>query len=293
MHDSLERAIGSAPVSTVDIDTVVAKGRRHNARRRLALGSVAGGTALVAAGVVAALTMTLSGTTVPGRPPATGPRIQVQPGSSTPSMPNAPTHAGETREQAAQRLATALTAAIVAALPGTQVNDGPTGHAPLVVSFDDTATVNGTPVAFPRFSAEAVLSGTGSSEVFFESRPGGPDPAPSPDPSGPPIAITFVDTCDGISHAFQFEEHSATQECSQSTGPAGQTVVIVSERCLDCAGQPVFRIDAYVTWANARVDVGVISILKRGGTSQTPTTPLLTADQVVAIATNPDLTVTS
>jgi hypothetical protein len=138
-----------------------------------------------------------------------------------------------------------------------------------------------------------VLSGTGSSEVFLESRPGGPDPAPTTDPSAPPIGILFVDACDGTSHAFQFEDHSATEECTQTTGPAGQTVVLVSERCLDCPGQPVFRIDAYVTWANARVNVGVISMLKRGGSSQAPTTPLLTAEQVVGIATNPDLTVTS
>jgi hypothetical protein len=58
MHNILEQAIGSAPVSTVDVDAVVAKARRHNARRRLAIGSAAGGTALVAAGVVATLTMT-------------------------------------------------------------------------------------------------------------------------------------------------------------------------------------------------------------------------------------------
>ena len=290
MHNILEQAIGSAPVSTVDVDAVVAKARRRNVRRRLAIGTAAGGTALVAAGVVATLTMTLSAATIAGRPPAPGPMIPVQPGSSTPS---APTHDGETREQAAQRLATALTAAIVAALPGTQVNDGQTGHAPLTVSFDDTATVNGTPVAFPRFSAEAVLSGTGSSEVFLESRPGGPDPAPTTDPSAPPILISFVDACDATSHAFQFEDHSATEECTQTTGPAGQTVVLVSERCLDCPGQPVFRIDAYVTWANARVTVGVISVLKRGGPSQALTTPLLTEDQIVAIAISPDLTVTS
>jgi hypothetical protein len=120
-----------------------------------------------------------------------------------------------------------------------------------------------------------------------------PRPAPTTDPSAPPIGISFVDACDGTSHAFQFEDHSATEECTQTSGPAGQTVVLVRERCLDCPGQPVFRIDAYVTWANARVTVGVISLLKRGGPSQVATTPLLTADQVVAIATNPDLTVTS
>jgi hypothetical protein len=280
-------------VSTVDVDAVVEKARRRTVRRRLAIGSAACGTALVAAGVVVTLTMTLSAATIAGRPPAPGPMIQVQPGSSMPGTPSAPRHDGETREQAARRLATALSAAIVAALPGTQINDGQTGHAPLTVSFDDTATVNGTPVDFPRFTAEAVLSGTGSSEVFLESRPGGPDPAPTTDPSGPPVGISFVDACDEDSHGFQFDSHSATDECTQTTGAAGQTVVVVSERCLDCPGQPVFRIDAYVTWANARVNVGVISVLKRGGSSQALTTPLLSADQVVAIATNPDLTVTS
>jgi hypothetical protein len=293
MHNILELAIGAAPVSTVDVDAVVAKARRHNVRRRLAIASAAGGTALVAAGVVATLTMTLSAATIAGRPPATDPMIRIQPGSSTPSTPSAPTHDGETREQAAQRLATALSAAIVAAIPGTQVNDGQTGQAPLTVAFDDTATVNGTPVNFPRFTAEAVLSGTGSSEVFLESRPGGPDPAPTTDPSAQPVGISFVDACDETSHAFQFEDHSALEECAQTAGPAGQTVVLVSERCLDCPGQPVFRIDAYVTWANARVNVGVISILKHGGPSQVLIPPLLTAGQVVDIATNPDLAVTS
>ena len=297
MHHMMDQAIGAAPVSAVDVDAVIAEGRRRTFRRRLAIGGAAGGTTMVAAGVLVALTLTLAGTANPGtgateagRPPV----IKVQPGSNA---PGAPTHDGETRAQTAQRLATALTDAIVATIPGTHVSDGQTGQPPLVVSFDDSATIDGNAVAFPRFTAEAILSGTGSSEVFLQSRPGGAEPASTPSgPSGepaPPTAISFVDECDAASHPFQFETHSAVQECTATSGPEGQTVILVSERCLDCSGQPVFRIDAYVTWANARVNVGVISVLKRGGPSQALGAPLLTAEQLVAIATRADLTVTA
>jgi len=277
VRQTLDQAIGVAPASTVDVDRVVAKGRF---RRRLAVAGAAGGTALAAVGLIAALTLT------------TGPRPGPGPGPTEvqPAAPDggAPVRAGETPEQTTARLVTALTDGLTSALPGVRLTDGPTGQAGVVV-FSDA-----------RHSADIVLTtAAGPSEVFFESWPGGDQPessAPTDWPSGqpaPPVAITWIRSCAELPHneTIIAEGHRVADECQESTGAGGQTIVAITERCLDCATPTTYRYDVYVTWTNARVGLSINRDTKRGPAGS-GAAPLLTLEQLVAIAADPRLTVT-
>ena len=280
MHNALDHAIGASPVSTVDIDSVIASGRRRGLRRRLTVG--AGGFA--AAGLAAAIALT----TVGGSAQTLAP-VKLGPASGD----NAPVRAGETRDQASQRMAAALTAGLSAALPGVHLTDGPTGQAGVTVSFDESRG---------GYTTDTVLAApNGGGEVFLVSLPGGQAPAPTTPtdwPSGqpaPPTFVTWLDSCADLStgESFFADGHRAVQECQASTGPGGQTIVAVSLRCLDCPGQPTFNYDVYVTWGNARVNLSIDRDTKRGGPNDSQPAPLLNREQLIAIATDPELTTTS
>ncbi len=284
MRHSLDQAMGAAPVSTVNVDQIVDRARRRGLRRRVA--AAAGGTAMVAAGVVAALALTAPGA------PAPGPGQQAaHPGAASGA---APIRDGETADQASQRLSATLADGLTAALPGVRLSDGPTGHPGVVVYFDQGQ--DPTP-----YNTDTVLAtATRQGEVFLVSWPGGRVPVPAGPtnwPSGqpaPPTFVTWVSSCTDLSTGDAFVDgHRVVQDCQESVGPAGQTVVTLTDRCVDCAGQPTFRYDVFVTWTNARVNLGIERDTKRGGPDGSATAPLLTRDQVIAIATNPDLTVTS
>jgi hypothetical protein len=287
MRHTLDQAIGTAPVSTVDVDNVVARARRRILGRRLAV--AAGGTAFAAAGAVAALVLA----TVAPSPPSRGP-TQIQPAAHGGA---APVRDGETRDQATQRLVVALTDGLTTALPGVRLADGPTAQPGVVVSFEQYSDA-------ARYGADTVLTAataTGQGEVFLESWSGGrvPVPAtpstwPSNEPA-PPVPLAWVGSCadlptgDGVT----FDGHVVVNDCADSIGPDGQTIVAVSERCLECPGQPTLRHDVYVTWSNARVSLSVARDTKRGGEDGSRSAPLLSRAQVIAIAMDPELTVTS
>jgi hypothetical protein len=284
MRHSLDQALGAPPVSTVNVDQIVARARRRGLRRRVT--AAAGGTAVVAAGVVTALALITPGPPAPGR----GQHV-VRPGAASGA---APVRDGETSDQARQRLSAALAGGLTAALPGVQLSDGPTGQPGVVVYFDQGQ--NRSP-----YNTDTVLAtATRQGEVFLASWPGGRVPAPaSPTdwPSGqpaPPTFISWVSSCAELSTGDSvMDGHSVVQECQDSLGPAGQTVVTLTDRCVDCAGQPALLYDVFVTWTNARVNVTIDRDTKRGSPDESATAPLLTRDQVIAIATDPDLTVTS
>jgi hypothetical protein len=276
--------MGAPPVSTVDVDQIVARGRRRGLLRRAA--AAAGGTAVVAAGLVVALAVT-----APGAPARGTEQNLVRPGASSGA---APVRDGETQDQAKQRLSLALADALNAALPGVQLSNGPTGERGVVVYLDQARH----PSPYNTDTVLATVARQG--EVFLESWPGGRTPAPAGPtnwPSGqpaPPTFISWVTSCADLSTGDSFMDgHRVAQECQESVGPAGQSVVTLTERCVDCVGQPTFSYDVYVTWTNARVNLGIDRDTKRGDPNESATAPLLTRDQVIAIATDPDLTVTS
>jgi hypothetical protein len=283
----LDQAIGSTPPSTIDVDGVVATARRRSVRRRWAVAGAAGGTALAAVGVVAALMLSSAGPL-----PSTS-RVEAGDSSSaTQGSGAAPVRAGETRDQAEQRIVAALTDGLTAALPGVRLSDGPTGAPGVSLSFMDS------PVGY---NTDTVLTtATVPGEVFYESWAGGTAPAaaeptdwPSDQPP-PPKVITWFTSCADMPTApvVNGDGFTLVDDCVDSVGPDGQKVVSVTERCPGCPGQPIDRHDVYVTWNNARVGMAIVTDTKRGGPTGAHA-PLLTLDQLIAIATNPDLTVTS
>ena len=273
MRHELDQAIGMAPVSTIDVDTVVTKGRRRTFRRRLAVAGGAGGTALAAVGVVVAMSLTTA------TPPAVGQQNQtkLQPAAPTGA---APAHAGETTEQTRQRLASALTAGLTTALPGVQITDGPTGQPGVDIYYAPNV----------RFDTDTVIrTSAGASEIFLISWPGGQMPESA---RGPVNVISWLDSCADLPTYLEMtmgDGHKGAGDCQESTGPQGQTIVAVTQRCDDCAQPLVYRHDVYVTWTNAKVNLAVSGDLKRGNPEAKPTT-LLTVQQLIAIASDPNLT---
>ncbi|MBX6722927.1 MAG: hypothetical protein IRY92_06805, partial [Dactylosporangium sp.] len=103
MHDILDEAIGPSPVSTVDVDRVIAAGRRRTRLRRLLLVGPAVGCAAAVTAVIALALTTAGG---PSTPPSTP--IEAQPGTQLGSPPYTPSGAapirpGETPDQIRQR----------------------------------------------------------------------------------------------------------------------------------------------------------------------------------------------
>jgi hypothetical protein len=283
-----DQAMGTTPVSAVDVDHVVAKGRRRSIRRRLAVAGAAGGTAIAAVGIVTALVLNAGG------PPSQPPRLAEPGGGNTTAAVHdgkAPVRSGETEEQTKQRLAAALTAGLTTALPGVRLSDGPTGQAGVVIYHEGTS---------PQYDTDTVLStAAGSGELFLVSQPGdGPTVAPTasgwPSDAPPPVTITWLTSCSAMPSGDKVsgEGYRIVDECQQSTGPAGQTVVAVTERCVGCPG-PTLSYDVYVTWTNARVELAVDRDTKRGGSNDSLSAPVLSRDQAIAIAVDPELTVTT
>ncbi|MBX6749342.1 MAG: hypothetical protein IRY85_06640 [Micromonosporaceae bacterium] len=281
MRDILDAAIGAPPTSTVDIDRVVAAGRRRTRLRRLAMIS----PAVPAVAAVAVVLATLGGSpTAPTDP------IQAQPGTEASGTPGVAPVYDETPEQTRQRLATALADGLAAALPGVELTNWPTGQAGVVLSVSDD---------LGRYESSTVLTtAAGKGQLSFVSWRGGRTPEfemPTPLPAGAPRPIMWFDACSQVpAHdAFTSEGYRVVTECEESVGAEGQTIVVTSERCVDCPGQPaIMRRDAYVTWTNAKVLVAIVNALKSDEPGTTPLAELLlTKEQLVTIASDPELTV--
>lgn len=274
MRDLLDEAIGASPASTVDIDRVVATGRRRIRLRRLAMASP-----VVPAAAAVALAVTVLG----GSPTAPTNPTPIQPGAAASGA--APVY-DETQEETQQRLADALTDHLAAALPGATLTAWPSGEAGVVITANDDLT---------RYEGSVVLTtNDGANQLIVAAEPGGAPPSPTPPPSG--IAwLTWVESCSQLTPPVSEqtpEGYPVTTECEESVGADGQTIVVLSKIC-DCPGQAVtLHREAYVTWTNARVVVGINNALKSGTPGATSLAALLlTKEQLVAIASDPELTV--
>lgn len=291
MRNTFDEAIGASPASTVDVDAVVAIGRRRARLRRLTTVGAGVGT-LAVVGTVGTLVLASWVSAAPDPGPN-----QVQPAAPDGS---APVRDGETPEQTEQRLVSALTDGLTAALPGVQLSDGPTGQ-PGVELYHDPGT--------GRYDSDAVITtAAGEGEIFFVSWAGGDLPDSTP-PAGetagqpaPPVAVTWVESC-----ADMPEQRGA---CTEFVGPDGQTVVVVTERLSEGAqaetagGGPdagpvegttgqMTTYQVYVTWTNAKVVLAIASDTKRGTPDTIAQLPLLTTEQITTIAMSPELTVTA
>jgi hypothetical protein len=295
MRNIFDEAIGTSPVSTIDVDAVVAKGRRRVSHRRYAF--AAAGTGVVAVtGVVAALALATFGAPAPG-PPVIGF------GSSAPPDGSAPVRDGETPEQTRQRLAAALVDGLTAALPGVRISDGPSGQARVVIFHDPGRDPS------PYSSDVVITTAAREGEVFFESWPGGtmlgtdPNGGQGSGQPAAPVPVSWIESCVDVPSPYE--------DCEASVGPAGQTIVVVSASIREGAqggsggggpgaapvGDATSGVVAFhyvfVTWTNAKVQLTIASDTKRGEPDTVAVPPLLTRQQLTAIAIDPALTVTA
>jgi hypothetical protein len=298
MRNTFDEAIGTSPVSTLDVDAVVAKGRRRASLRRFAVAGA--GTAVVGVtAVVTALALTTFGPSAPGAP--SPPELGV--GSTADPDGSAPVREGETPEQTERRLAAALTDGLTAALPGVRISDGPTGRPEVVVHHDPDASireydsdnvVHDPDAGEGRYDSDIVLTtAADEGEVFFESWPGGAMPG----------QLTWIESCADVPAPYE--------DCEQSAGPDGQTIVVLSARIREGAqgeatdggpgatpvegaapGEVAFHY-AFVTWTNAKVGLTIASDTKRGNPDAVAGPLLLTRQKLVDIAIDPDLAVTA
>jgi hypothetical protein len=266
------------------VNSVIVAGRRRTRRRRLFIvGPVAGSAAAVFA-IIAITLSTVGPSPVPGAPTVVQPAV-------TPPAPAgvAPVHAGETPAQTSRRLAAALTESLSAVLPGVELTEWSTEEPGVVVSHDRDRA---------RYTTGTVLTTpAGQSQVDFVSWPGGRLPAPvtvsgwPADAPPPPVMVeAWFESCGDIATDPLYGQ----LECAQSVGPDGQTVVALTATCGADEGCPANMISAYhawVTWTNAKVQVSVTAGTKRGGPPDPRVPPLVSLDQVVAIAADPKVTV--
>lgn len=279
MHDILDEAIGPSPVSTVDVDQVIAAGRRRTRLRRLLLMGPAVGSAAAVTAVVA-LALTAAG----GPPTTPSTQSGTQPGSP-PSAPSgaAPIRTGETPDEIRQRLATALADGLAAAVPGVVLSDGPTGRAGVSIHVDDDRG---------RYESDTVLTtAAGEGELGLLSLRGGIEPGWKT--AGWSEGEPWFDSCSEVptNDAFIDEGYRLVTECEESVGAEGQTIVVTSETCVGCPGRPTMSRYAYVTWTNARVLVLIMNDTKRSEPDTIPAPLLLTKEQLITIASDPELTV--
>lgn len=274
MFKTIEEQIGASPLSTIDVDAIVVAGRRRTRLRRLA---AVGSTTAAATAVVATLALTVSALGTPGQPSAP----TVVPPAAQPAGPDgaAPVHAGETPEQTTQRLAAALTDALTAALPGVVLTEWFGGQPGVLVNYE------GKP---DRYNAGTVLTvEAGQNQVDFQSWPGGVLPPPMTVTSSPPDA--WFESCEDVT-----DPRHSQLECTDSIGPDGQKIVAFTVLCGpddECPVGMVSSYRVYVTWTNARVELSIAAATKRGGPADPPAPPLLTLEQVIAVAVDPGLTV--
>jgi hypothetical protein len=278
-------AIGEVPPSTVDVDAAITLGRRAVRLRRVANPAVAAGVAVVLLTGAVAYTMTRDGdggvgiggrpTTAPTTsPPATTPPLVTRlPGGRVPP----PQCAGDDVETAgvvAARLGPAATAAVLAQRPELELlpaEEYPRGTPREPLEFYQ---VSQSSTALPicddsaRFEASAFLRGPEGDGMIFVS-------------VNPAWAGGQETPCGG--------QQLPGISCEQDTGPAGEDIVKQTRTQPD--GTTMFQAEVRrADGTEISVHIGDISWSSKHGTVSTATAESLTMDQLVAIATDPALT---
>lgn len=291
-REMLDEAIGEVPPSTVDVDGVVARGRRAARIRRVANPWVATAAGVVAItfGAVAVLLPGNQGGTVGagGAPPA--PVSSVITSSVPPSTPV--TCGGRTAvpqvpaaEAAATsgRLTSALTSAVQAALPpGGQLTANPTGeypkgtpHGPLEFYYVFQPLVpleRGCQGGVSEYSAWATISVSGVKKGNLMAL------ITPPSENSQPLA------CSGGT------VEGAQYSCNRQTGPNGEAI-LTSTLTQNGGGPTLYRVEVdRLDGTSILLDsANVPGDAKQGGRPASPAPPL-THQQLITIALGDGLT---
>lgn len=259
MRTSFDEAMGTVPASTIDVDTIIARGRRSTAYRRLGMSAAGLG------GVAGIVALALSAGPL-GRVAAPGPPAQV---GGPPVGTTAPESSPEARtteplKETERRLRNALKQIIGEQLPGARTTAGfpplAEGH---LLREATQRTYSTVPADY--FEGQATLIGIKPGRFFLQMGTIGPG--------------FDVDTsCRNWKHA----------SCRVEKGARGETIVQIAGDDRK-NGEPDSRFHrVYVRKADG---TGVMVDANNGIVKPPPggADPVLTLDQLVAIATDPRL----
>ncbi len=300
-------AIGEVPPSTVDVAAAIARGRRAARFHRVANPAVAAGVAVVLLTGAVAYTMTRGGdggTTVGTAPPATSSSTtttsSAPPSSRTAPPPPTRTSEGstgvveipvggdpvpppqcekddlETADEAADRLRQAATDAVLALRPELQL--APNVEYP-----------RGTPRG-PLEFYQTVTTGEGDVSICdregeFESTA----TTKAPDGDGNLLMLVGADLYPDQELSCALNGLPGQTFCAGETGPDGEEIVkqtVGFEGGVIMHRVEVVRKDGTVILAQAEN----VATSSKYGTPATAPAPPLTLDQLVAIASDPDMT---
>lgn len=274
-------AIGEVPPSTVDVEAAIVRGRRAVRLRRVANPAVAAGVAVVLLSGAVAYTMTRDddgGTGVAGPPatktaPTTRPSPVPVPGNRVgpPQCAEAPR---ETAEEAAARLRTAAVASVLALRPELEVlpEEGartPRGALEFVQYGSPTSSALPICDGRARLEASAFLHGPdGTGMLYLIVHP---------------AWVERQYSCEGL------PEIDPSRTCDEFTTPTGDDVKVSAMSFGDDRKQ----IDVTARRADGTEVTAVIgdgSWASKNGLPSGVDVESLDADQLVEIATDPDLT---
>lgn len=291
-------AIGEVPPSTVDVDAVIARGRRAARLRRVANPAVAAGVAVVVLTGAVAYTLTSGdgGGTPVGGPPGTtttaspSSTTQHQPAGSkvgTPSVDTVdvkvpPPQCGgrlEPAAEAAARLTQATTDAVKAQRPDLELSANPAGdypagtpHGPLdyhqLNPTDPGVEVSicDTNATFEAWATTTTADGSGNIFVLMEP--------------------TWHD---GLGPLCDYPGLGIRIFCVTETGPRGEEII---KQTADMGGGITMHQVLVHREDGTRVLVQAENVGTSGKSGNAPTAskPPLTLDQLVAIGVDPELT---
>lgn len=286
-------AIGEVPPPMIDVEAVIARGRRADRIRRVANPAVAAGVAVVLA--VGAIAFTMSrgddesgGIGVASPPTSTGTKAPpttnsttgppTAPGTETLEPPEACSRTDlESGAQVVARLTPLLKAAVQAQRPDLQLTTNPGNEYPDGVSHGplDFFYVTGeTPTDEP-------FCGTNS---YFLTRA----TTEGPEGKGNILSAVQVSLRDKLDECDPSNSGEQT-DCESVTGPGGD-LILKQTRELE-GGTTMTRVDVLrpdgtlVTVQSENIDTSV-----KSGDAPTSSVPPLSYDQLVAIATDPGMT---
>jgi hypothetical protein len=275
-------AIGEVPPSTVDVDAAIVRGRRAVRLRRVANPAVAAGVAVVLLTGAVAYTMTQDddGTTgVAGPPttksaPTTRPSPVPVPGGRV-GPPQCAEDPRETAGEAAARLSPAAVASVLALRPELELTPGneyPQGtpREPL-----ELYQVSQSPTELPicdgraRYEGSALLHGPdGTGMLYLIVNP---------------AWVEQQYSCEGIA------DIDSTRTCDEFTTPAGDEVKVNGFN--DPGGRSQIDVTARrADGTEVTAVIGDLSWASKNGQPSSVDVQSLDVEQLVEIATDPDLT---
>jgi hypothetical protein len=289
--EQFDQEIGEVPPSTVDVEAVIARGRRAAWVRRAANPWVA-----AAAGVVA-ITFGVAVAVIPGSDPGGAQTPLEPPESSTSSAAPAPPPlqcgptatvppAPEQPVAAAARLTGVLTAAVQARLPaGTELKSSPAGYSPQDPPHG--------PLEFVHYASEAVPSSDGGCQGGADEFLAGASTVLAGKTGSIQAVVARLGghasptgTCDDVTRGTTV---GFNVTCTQPAGPNGE-IIIATTMTPTGPGSTVHRVDVTKPDGTGVILLAANSADPKRSERPASSAPPFTHQQLIEIALDPGMT---